>query len=312
MREQIDFIVNSVNSSLQQAEKRLCDHINTLVSEQEKKLNNLPIHTAQLLAKPQFEAQLLSWNIWASINFLELFSNLDDESYALVRLFLSRQLAPFSFTDNEIRNSIMARSMDLSKYPNTTGFMPEVFWSKNGLKFLDEAIIERNLKGRCIIDGGACSGDSAIMFSEYEYVDKVYSFEPIKSTYDSMVKTLKQNGCSRVEAVNAALADKEGFTEICQENCKTLTVDEFSKDKKIGCIKFDLEGMETSALQGSLETIKRDKPILLICLYHTPTDFFGIKATLDELNLGYKFIIRDTEPCNRYAGVHLMLIGHVE
>ena len=109
-----------------------------------------------------------------------------------------------------------------------------------------------------------------------------------------------------------ALSNQNGSTEIMGEICQTITVDSFAKDKKIGCIKFDLEGMETKALRGAEATIKRDKPLLLICLYHTPEDFFGIKPLIESWNLGYKFKIADTEPCNNVIGMHLTLIAYQE
>ncbi len=244
----------------------------------------------------------------------ELKKGLDAESIRLMRLFISRKLSAFSFLKKEKKMFKKIIRVNLSKYKikNFEGFQPAVFYYKNGLSFLNEEVVKKTLANRCIIDGGACSGDSAIMFSQYKEVDSIYSFEPIKKICNDMAVTLELNKCERAHAVQKALSDGCSTVDICGEQCETITVDEFCKDKKIGCIKFDLEGMETSALKGSLETIKRDKPILLICLYHTELDFYGIKPMLEALNLGYKFMIRDTEPCNPGAGVHLMLIGYVE
>ena len=42
---------------------------------------------------------------------------------------------------------------------------------------------------------------------------------------------------------------------------------------------------------GAIETIKRDKPVLSISIYHTFDDFFNIKPWIENLNLGYKFKI---------------------
>ena len=107
-------------------------------------------------------------------------------------------------------------------------------------------------------------------------------------------------------AMSASAAQQK--ENILNEQCEVQTIDTFAKDKKIGCIKMDLEGMESKAVEGAMETIKRDKPILLICIYHTPKDFCTIKPKLEDLGI-YKFIVRDTEPCNSYVGCHLMLIG---
>nr|WP_152655876.1 FkbM family methyltransferase [Brachyspira hyodysenteriae] len=60
---------------------------------------------------------------------------------------------------------------------------------------------------------------------------------------------------------------------------------------KVGLIKTDLEGFEQPFLRGALNTIKKQKPILIISIYHNYNDFFDIKPMIEELNLGYKFKI---------------------
>lgn len=42
-------------------------------------------------------------------------------------------------------------------------------------------------------------------------------------------------------------------------------------------------------LQGALETIKTQKPAMLLSIYHQASDFFGIKPFLEDLGLEYKF-----------------------
>jgi hypothetical protein len=80
---------------------------------------------------------------------------------------------------------------------------------------------------------------------------------------------------------------------------------------KVSVIKLDIEGMELATIQGAKKTIVRDKPILLISIYHTPEDFFEIRPLIESWNLGYYFMVRETEVCNGGVGVHLMLIGYV-
>ena len=40
------------------------------------------------------------------------------------------------------------------------------------------------------------------------------------------------------------------------------------------------------------KTIKKDKPVLAISIYHSANDFFYIKRYIEEMNLGYKFYIK--------------------
>ena len=44
-------------------------------------------------------------------------------------------------------------------------------------------------------------------------------------------------------------------------------------------------------MKGALETIKEQKPVLIISIYHNYSDFFEIKPMIEDLNLGYKFKI---------------------
>ena len=240
--------------------------------------------------------------------------NLSGKSVSIINTLLYRRQNKYSFSNNELYQRYLAWSKDISKYKiiNKTGFQPEVFYFKNGLSFLDDKVVEKYLSKGCIIDGGACSGDSALMFSEYDFVKKVYAFEPLSVIYTDMVKTLKANKCNKVEAIKVGLGAKDGTDVVMGEKCKITTIDTFAKDKKISCIKLDVEGMEYDVIKGAIKTIKRDKPLLLICIYHTPKDFFEIKPMLESLNLGYKFKVVDTEPCNQNVGVHAMLIGYTE
>ena len=243
-------------------------------------------------------------------DLLKLKQNLSEDSQFLIDVFYSRRCAPYVLSAFEIKQHELVLTQDISKYKiiNRTGFQPEVFYFKNGLKFIDDNIVKKHLRGKDIIDGGACSGDSALMFAEHKFINMIYSFEPMTESFDSLKKTFEANNCLNAQAVHKALSNQDGTMEILGQICQTTTVDTFAKDKKIGCIKFDLEGMETKALLGAEQTIKRDKPLLLICLYHTPEDFFGIKPIIESWNLGYKFKIADTEPCNTLIGMHLTLI----
>ena len=235
------------------------------------------------------------------------------ENSELADLLLKRRTEPFSFTPEENYLRKMILQNDLSQYNNIvdkTGFQPEVFYFKNGLSFIDENIVKKHLEKGCVIDGGACTGDSALMFSQYDFVNKIYSFEPCHTPYLNSKNVLEINNCTKAEAVNMGLSDEVGESEILGEKCSITTIDNFAQDKTVGCIKLDIEGLELNALKGAIETIKRDCPLLLICLYHTPQDFFEIKPLLESLNLGYKFKFVNTEPCNSLIGVHLVLIAY--
>jgi hypothetical protein len=73
------------------------------------------------------------------------------------------------------------------------------------------------------------------------------------------------------------------------------TIDNFVEQNNIWTIwliKRDIEWYELESIKWAEKTIKKDKPILLISIYHTGKDFFLIKPLLESRNLWYNFKIR--------------------
>ena len=75
------------------------------------------------------------------------------------------------------------------------------------------------------------------------------------------------------------------------EKCECVALDEFLNEP-VSFIKADIEGYERKMLKGAEKTIRKNKPKLAICIYHSPKDFFEIIHMIDNWNLGYKFSIR--------------------
>ena len=191
-------------------------------------------------------------------------------------------------------------------------FEIEVFYDKSGMDYIKNL---NQVKNKNIIDAGGYIGDSAIVFSDY--TDKnVYSFEPFLHHYNMMLKTIELNKKNNIIPVNMALGDSNKELSLysngnlsmglsidinseqsdinCIENkVKMVTLDSYVKENNIevGLIKTDLEGFEQPFLKGAIETIKEQKPVLIISIYHNYSDFFEIKPMIENLNLGYKFRI---------------------
>ena len=198
-----------------------------------------------------------------------------------------------------------------------TNLRLKFFYDKSGMDYIKNI---NQVKNKNIIDAGGFIGDSAIVFSDY--TDKnIYSFEPFLQNYNLMLKTIELNKKNNIIPVNMALGNENKEISIysnsdtansglsietkqsdinCIENkVKMVTLDSYVKENNIevGLIKTDLEGFEQSFLKGAIETIKEQKPVLIISIYHNYSDFFEIKPMIEDLNLGYKFrIIRNKSP----------------
>lgn len=183
-----------------------------------------------------------------------------------------------------------------------------VFYDKCGLTHLQ---YPERLRELDIIDAGAFIGDSALIFSQVT-MGKVHAFEPTPANYELMMKTIEMNSLHNVVPSPYALGSEKGVVTIhVRDSGSTqfenpgleyhgtydvpvITLDDYVRehDLHIGLIKADIEGAEQLLLRGAIETIKTQKPALLISIYHNADDFFHIKPMLEELDLGYKFKIR--------------------
>jgi hypothetical protein len=88
-----------------------------------------------------------------------------------------------------------------------------------------------------------------------------------------------------------------------------MTIDSFVKTNGIGrvwLIKWDIEWAEIESILGAKETITRDKPVLIVSIYHNGKEFFETKPLLDSWNLWYRFKVLQWEPGCTWVGVVLI------
>lgn len=203
----------------------------------------------------------------------------------------------------------------------------------NGLALLPKKIQAR-VEGSHIIDGGAYWGDSMLAFSEFR-PKAIHCFEPNASNFQHLQETVSRNNLKEIAVLNQmGLSSGTGDTELysCEfpscsaimptgmqnlgihgeESIHVIGIDEYVRQTniKVGMIKLDVEGVEFDSICGAKECIIRDQPILLISIYHTPTDFFDIKPMIESWGVNYRFMIRKTTYRDLIAEV--MLIGYVE
>lgn len=181
------------------------------------------------------------------------------------------------------------------------------YWQKN-LNEQEESqyfdFINKN-EIKTVIDAGVYDGATINKFAE-ELINlkTIYGFEPLKERFDYSKLNTKQ--LEKFEIYPEGLWDKKtslGFelheglgqgSSISKNGksnttIKTTTLDEFAKTNKIDkidLIKMDIENAELNALQGGLNTIKKDRPQLAICIYHSIEQFTKIplfvKANLTD------------------------------
>jgi hypothetical protein len=95
------------------------------------------------------------------------------------------------------------------------------------------------------------------------------------------------------------------------EKVRVDTLDNYvaAHNLDVGLIKVDVEGFEQPLLHGAVNTIKTQKPVLLISIYHSLDDFFNIKPLIESWNLNYEFTL--VKPVNSCIMEETMLIAEV-
>lgn len=166
----------------------------------------------------------------------------------------------------------------------------------------------------CFLDVGAYDGDTFCKFSKY-YEEKegwkhYYGLEADPNMYAELERNLGTASNTQQEKINLynvaawddnttlffdSVAGSSTMMENKQEGqmkVKATKIDEVISGE-VTFIKMDIEGAEYAALVGLKETIKKEHPILAICVYHKRDDFFNLTDLIEELApQEYTFYIR--------------------
>jgi len=181
--------------------------------------------------------------------------------------------------------------------------------------YLDKAFLD-SFKEGVYVDAGSYNADFITSLKERKNIDNCffYIFEPNKIFSEKIKESL--NDKYNYKLFNLALCDKEGELEFQQipsstshltdkkynayndtlecnlELVKTNTLDNILKDINVKGIKIDIEGSEQAMLNGAVNVIKRDRPVLLISVYHRWNDLWEIQDFINNMDLNYKFYLR--------------------
>ncbi|MFA6533103.1 MAG: FkbM family methyltransferase [Patescibacteria group bacterium] len=169
-------------------------------------------------------------------------------------------------------------------------------------------------KAKVIFDIGANIGWHDLCAAKLNKKLEVHSFEPVKESFEYLLKNIKINNLKNIIPNNFGLSNKKTAAifyvnphlsasaserMITDQNVKKVKVvlkklDDYclnKKIKRIDLIKCDVEGAELFVLQGGMDTLKKLKPILLIEMlrkwsvkynYH-PNDIIKLMKSFDYL-----------------------------
>jgi FkbM family methyltransferase len=156
----------------------------------------------------------------------------------------------------------------------------------NEFAFLDSILKE----GMVFVDAGANEGLYSLFASRRVGASgRVFSFEPSQREFHRLSCNIQLNGLDNVNAIQAALAEAPGEIELSiadsshagqntlgkfiyevpllrTERVPAQTLDAFAAESglaRLDVLKLDVEGAERRVLEGSLEVLRRMRPVIL-------------------------------------------------
>jgi FkbM family methyltransferase len=165
------------------------------------------------------------------------------------------------------------------------------------------AFLRGNAAGGDIIHAGTFFGDFLPALASV--ANHVWAFEPNPANHECALETINRNNLENVSLVHAAVSDEGGEVRlkvkgsfgrdlggashlVASSDTRATAVpavridDTVPDSARVTVLHFDVEGHETPALTGAMETIRRCRPIIVL-----ETDVSGdLKAALTAL--GYR------------------------
>ena len=211
-------------------------------------------------------------------------------------------LSAYGLLSDEESKKIFALTVNY-KLSGKLSYLLDLYTEKADMYSL---ISEKDIK--VMIDGGAYNGDTAREAVEYfPSISEIYAVEPDKKTFKRLLK-YTDSAPVKIIPINAALYSEsrsgEFFSSGNRNSTALATASYENKSESISFItvdslgispdyiKYDVEGAEYEAILGSLETVKRCSPVLLVSLYHRSRDVFFLPLLLKKELTGYRFYLR--------------------
>lgn len=244
--------------------------------------------------------------IFTDAELEEIFSGLDAASLELAKKFMRRQyrcprngfmVHPKYFYDDAEKAEYRKIAPEVRKtrrrlhLPVSVG--PESLCYHHGLRFAPE-FVKRRIAGKVFADVGGWLGDSALVFAKYGPA-RILIFEPVAANRETLLRNLARNRMKNglCEVLPFGLSDRGS----CENGMECRTLDSVSDvPAPFGVLKADIEGMGLKFLRGAEATIRRDRPLLSLSIYHNEEEFAGIYRTIREWNIGYHCEIRQFSP----------------
>jgi FkbM family methyltransferase len=205
--------------------------------------------------------------------------------------FVARDFSSFRAlhdrVDDDRSRAVLAAVLETMLTGDRTHLLP-VFEKDQYFALPQFCGIEREI----YVDAGAYVGDSLERFvwTHYGVFEKAIAFEPGPRQFLALgnrtgrLLTEWALDAGQIELVPAALGARSGIEHAAtqsgqmtslavgsgDEKIRIVRLDDHLAGSRVSFLKADVEGMEMPLLEGAAETIRRYRPKLAICVYHSP------------------------------------------
>ena len=177
--------------------------------------------------------------------------------------------------------------------------------------FIPEVLdaVSRLGEGLRIVDGGAYWGELLQAMKRKKLsIEKWWCFEPDQENFDKLLRCCDSSMEGKQVCIRKGLWSSSGALYFeggqgtaskivdneTEEKIDVVSIDDYFKDTRCNFIKMDFGNAraEYEAVMGSIQTIKRDRPILAISIDHGLDDLWRIpKYLMDRLD-SYRYYVR--------------------
>ena len=196
-------------------------------------------------------------------------------------------------------------------------------------------LIQRLIKpDHIVLDIGANMGAHTVAFARAAHNGHVYAFEPVPEMAKRLSHNCRLNGTDNVTLMTCGLGDRDGTLDMNvnvggpgMEGTSSLTrtvhveshpewyetrtvpirrlddvVAELAPTNRIGFVKIDTEGFETQIIEGGMETLRKNRPIMIVEAHSKRLEAAGksFQWYLDTFSDYHVFIVTAVTRANPY------------
>lgn len=225
-------------------------------------------------------------------------------------VFYEKNKQSFEKIYDLLKDELSKRTMEAFLNGCITGNVEELDKLQTEGQYFNE--LTRNCKTGSFVDCGAYVGDTiegVVKFYGNAF-GNIVAFEPDEDNlcklndrvekldgWDGKIQLVQKGVWSKEDTLHfsssnsSSSINEEGEIEI-----RVDSIDHVLKEEQlpVSYIKMDVEGSEKEALLGAVDTIKKWKPLLAVCVYHKPEDLYALTELIMQIvgDKNYNYYLR--------------------